>query len=95
MITLPRSPPLKQMTEDTLNIDESAFNDLFAEAGWNDVAKAPPNERRVEEVTQRALSESVIKESTSFVFLGFGSALTALFAAFFGCISENDENYKP
>ena len=83
------------MTEETLNLDESVFNDLFAEAGWNDVAKAPPNERRIEEVTRRALSESVVKESTSFVFLGFGSALSAIFATFFGCVSDNDEDYKP
>ena len=83
------------MTEETLNLDESAFNDLFAEAGWNEVATAPPNERRVEEITQRAISETIVKESTSFVFLGFGAALTAIFGSFFGCIGKNDEDYKP
>lgn len=83
------------MTEETFNPDDSVFNDLFAEAGWNDVAQAPPNERRVEEITQRAISETIVKESSSFVFLGFSSALSGIFAALFGSISGNDENYKP
>lgn len=83
------------MTEETFNPDDSIFTDLFAEAGWNEVAEAPPNERRVEEITQRAISETIVKESSSFVFLGFSSALSAIFAAFFGCINDNDEDYKP
>lgn len=83
------------MTEETFNPDDSVFNDLFAEAGWNDVAKAPPNERRVEEITQRAISETIVKESSSFFFLGFGAALSGIFEAIFGCVSDNDEDYKP
>ena len=83
------------MTEETFNPDDSIFNDLFAEAGWDEVAKAPPNERRVEEITQRAIAESLVKESSSFVFLGFTAALSAFFAALFGFVSDNDEDYKP
>ena len=83
------------MTEDTFDPENSLFNDLFAEAGWNDIAEAPPNERRVEEITQRAISETIIKESSSFLFLGFSSALSALFATIFGGVKGVDEDYKP
>ena len=83
------------MSEETFNIDDAVFNDLFAEAGWNEVVDAPPNERRVEEITQRALSETVVKESTSFVFLGFGHALNAIFATLFGSIAKSEDDYKP
>ncbi|GHC41344.1 hypothetical protein [Roseibacillus persicicus] len=83
------------MTEETFNPDDSVFNDFFAEAGWDEVAKAPPNERRVEEITQRAISETIMKESSSFIFLGFSSAISAMIAAFFGSIKDNDEDYKP
>ena len=83
------------MTEETFNPDDPAFDNFFAEAGWNDIAQAPPNERRVEEITQRAISETIIKESSSFVFLGFTNALSELFAALFGHVRPNDEDYKP
>lgn len=83
------------MTEETFDPDDPLFSDLFAEAGWNDVAKAPPNERRVEEITQRALSEKGVKESSSFLFLGFGAALSGIFQALFGFVKDNDEDYKP
>lgn len=83
------------MTEDSLNPDDSFFDDLFAEAGWKDIAQAPPNERRVEEITQRAISETIVKESSSFLFLGFTAALSGFFSALFGSVSSNDEDYKP
>ena len=83
------------MTEETFNPDDPLFANIFAEAGWEDLAKAPPNERRVEEITQRAISETIMKESTSFLFLGFTSALSGIFAALFGGVSKSDEDYKP
>jgi hypothetical protein len=83
------------MSEDTFNPDDSVFDALFTEAGWKDVAKAPPNERRVEEITQRAISETIVKDSSSFLFLGFAAALTGFFCAFFGSVGNNDEDYKP
>ncbi len=83
------------MTEETFNPDDSIFSDLFAEAGWNEVAKASPNERRIEEITQRAVAETIVKESSSFVFLSFTTALSEFFAALFGHVNKNDEDYKP
>lgn len=83
------------MTEETFNPDDPFFDNLFAEAGWRELAKAPPNERRVEEITQRAIAETVVKESSSFVFLGFSAALSGIFSAIFGFIKDNDEDYKP
>jgi len=83
------------MTEETFNPDDPLFTDLFAEAGWDQLAQAPPNERRVEEITQRAISETIMKESTSFVFLGFAAALSGIFSALFGGVSNSDEDYKP
>ena len=83
------------MTEETFNPDDSIFTDLFAEAGWEEVAKAPANERRVEEITQRAIAETAVKESSSFLFLGFGAALSAIFCTLFGGAKKSDEDYKP
>lgn len=84
------------MTTDTsTSPDDSFFEGLFQEAGWNKVAEAPANERRVEEITQRAISETIMKESTSFIFLGFSEALSAIFSAFFGSVSTSNEDYKP
>ncbi|MDP0490084.1 MAG: hypothetical protein Q7Q71_03410 [Verrucomicrobiota bacterium JB023] len=79
----------------TSDADDAFFEDLFAEAGWNEIAQAPADERRVDEITRRAIAETVMKESTSFVFLGFTSALTGFFDALFGCVSSSNEDYKP
>ena len=83
------------MPENSLNPDEALFTDLFAEAGWKEITQAPPNERRVEEITQRAICETIIKDSSSFVFLGFSAALAELLSAFFGNVQASDEDYKP
>ncbi|MEM9079523.1 MAG: hypothetical protein AAGC74_02390 [Verrucomicrobiota bacterium] len=83
------------MNEESLNPEDSFFEGLFEEAGWKDETISRPDARRVEEITQRAISETIMKESTSFLFLGFSTALQGIFAAFFGSISKNDEDYKP
>ena len=83
------------MTEETFNPDDPLFAELFAEAGWEDISQAQPNERRVEEITQRAISETIMKESTSFLFVGFTSALSGIFSALFGGVGKSDEDYKP
>lgn len=83
------------MTEETFDPDDAIFADLFAEAGWDKLAQAPPNERRIEEITKRAISETVMKESTSFLFLGFSAALSGIFCSLFGGVTPSDEDYKP
>lgn len=82
-------------SESTIEPDDPFFAELFEEAGWNEIATAPPNERRVQQITERAVAETIVKESTSFVFLGFSTALEGLFAALFGSVSSSNDDYKP
>ncbi len=83
------------MSEEIPTIDEALFEGLFHDIGWSAIADAPVNERRVEEIVRRAEMEAVVKETSSFFFLGFGHAMNGMASSLCGRVSFCDEDYRP
>jgi len=77
---------------DTLSIDENQIHLLFEEAGLLDTPQ--PNQRRVEQVMERAMHEKVIKDLSSFTFEGFPAVIDGVLSLAAGKISHQDDNYK-
>lgn len=77
---------------DTMPIDEAQIHLLFEEAGLMDAPA--PDMRRVDEVLERAMHESVIKDTSSFVFKGFPAVLSAMLDVASGNISTGDVDYR-
>ena len=77
---------------DTINFDENEIFLLFQEAGM--LEEPVVNQRRVDQVIERAMHEKVAKELTSFVFEGFPAVMDGLFSAASGKINHPDDDYK-
>lgn len=65
---------------------------IFKKAGWSKPTNICHN--RIEQIIDKAHFQNVIKDSTSFLFLGFGAALSSLSSAAFGSPSMSDIDYK-
>lgn len=77
---------------DAMPFDEAQIHLLFEEAG---MIEAPELDmRRVDQVLERAVHESVIKDTTSFIFKGFPAVLTGLMSVATGCVGDKDTDYK-
>ena len=77
-------------------IDEAQIHLLFEEAGLihDEDAVTAPDMRRVDAVMKRAMHESVIKDTTSFVFKGFPAALVGMISMATGCVGQEDTDYR-
>jgi len=49
-----------------------------------------PNPQRIEKIINKALYETVLKDTTSFVFNSFGSVIVSLTGAVFGARNTNE-----
>lgn len=77
---------------DAMPIDEAQIHLLFEQAGLMD---APvPDMRRIDGVLERAMHESVIKDTSSFVFKGFPAVISAMLDVASGKISTGDIDYR-
>lgn len=84
-----------------MNFEESSYQEIakemssvFQQAGWN-VELYEPNYARIERVANRAMFENVMKDTTTFVFVSFGTAVHSLVGAVFGAVSgDNTIDYK-
>ena len=81
------------ITDETYFEEERKIRAIFKEAGWED--RPEPNTERIEQIAERALHESIIKDSTSFIFLSFTSVIANFLSAFFGSVNTTDKDYKP
>ena len=81
------------ITEQTFQQEEAKIRTLFQQAGW--AVEQQPDYERIERIADRAMFENVMKDTTSFVFMSFGSAIHGLVGAAFGCvIVEDNINYR-
>jgi len=55
---------------------------VFQQAGWN--VELVTDYERIDTVVDKALLQNVVKDTTSFIFVGFGAALSGMSSAFFG-----------
>ena len=77
---------------DAMPINEAQIHHLFEEAGLTDAPVA--NQRRIDEVLERAVHESVIKDTSSFVFKGCPAVISAMLDVASGKISIDDVDYR-
>lgn len=77
---------------DTISIDENQIQHLFAEAGLLDAPAT--DQRRVDQVVERAMHETVIKDLSSFMFEGFPAVVDAMMSVATGKIHHRDNDYK-
>jgi|LakMenEpi03Aug12_release.lakeMendotaPanAssembly.Ray.scaffolds.fasta_scaffold486080_1 DNA repair protein RadC len=79
--------------------DDDALEKFFEETFSRETSGALPEdqENRVDRIEQRALFQSTLKQSTSFIFEGFRTVITNLVASLCGHVPPNDpnNNYKP
>ena len=75
-----------------MSINEAELQLLFEQAG---LAETPaPDMQRVEKVIERSLHEKAIKDTTSFVFLGFPAVIMGLVGAAANSVGDPDTDYR-
>lgn len=73
-------------------LHEAQIHLLFEEAG---LMEAPaPDLRRVNEVIERALHEKAIKDTASFVFLGFPAVMAGFMAVATNTVGDSNTDYR-
>ena len=72
------------ITDLTYQAEEAKISDLFTQAGWSVVREV--NYERIERIADQAMLENIMKDTTTFAFMSFGTALHGLVGAAFGCI---------
>ncbi len=77
---------------DAMPFDEAQIALLFEEAGMVDTPAM--DMRRVDQVLERAVHESVIKDTTSFVFKGFPAVIAGMMSVATGCVGDKETDYK-
>ena len=81
------------INDQTYQVEEAKIQDLFKQAGWK--VDLQINHERIERIADRAMFENIAKDTTTFVFMSFGSVLNGLIGASFGCvIGDSKINYK-
>ena len=80
------------ITDETYVIEEAKILEILEAAGWSD--DSAPDYGRIEDIAHRAQLESILKDSASFVFRGFGAAISNLGPAFFGSVRPSGEDYR-
>ena len=77
---------------DAMAINEAQIHLLFEEAGL--VATPAPDMRRVNQVIERTLHEKAIKDTTSFVFLGFPAVVMAFMSVATNTVGDSETDYR-
>ena len=81
------------LNDQTYQIEEAKISALFKEAGWD--VELQVNNERIERIADRAMFENFAKDTTTFVFMSFGTAIRGLVGASFGCVAGGAEiNYR-
>lgn len=81
------------INDQTYQIEEAKIKDLFQKAGWS--VDLQVNNERIERIADRAMFENISKDTTTFIFMSFGTAISGLVGASFGCVIGGEEiNYR-
>jgi len=64
--------------------EEAKIGQLFQRAGWK--IEAVTSFERIERIADRAMFENIMKDTTTFAFMSFGTAIHGLMGAAFGCV---------
>jgi len=63
---------------------EASMIEVEELAGIEPPASLPPDSERIDRIVEKAMHEAVIKDTTSFVFLSFTTALAAIGTSLIG-----------
>ena len=73
------------INDQTYQVEEAKISELFQQAGW--AVELQSNAERIERIADRAMLENITKDTTTFIFLSFGSAINGIVGASFGCVT--------
>ena len=79
-------------SSNAIPFNEAEIHLLFEEAGLMD--KPEPNPERVEKIIERSLHEKAIKDTASFVFLGFPAAMMGFMAVATNSVRDRHTDYR-
>lgn len=65
---------------------------VFKQAGWH--VELVTNYERIDSIVDQAMIQNVMRDTSTFLFLGFGSAMTGLTSAFMGCGKMGNVDYR-
>ncbi len=81
------------ITDQTYQIEEAKIGSLFQEAGWETVEQV--NFERIDRIADKAMFQNIMKDTTTFAFMSFGTAIHGLVGAAFGCIiGDGQTDYR-
>lgn len=81
------------ITDQTYQAEEAKISELFKQAGWSVIKQV--NYQRIDRIADKAMFQNIMKDTTTFAFLSFGSAINGLVGAAFGCIvGIDDSDYR-
>lgn len=80
------------ITDATFPVEEASFADLLRQAGW--LTLPEPDVQRIERIEERAMHETIIRESTEFIITNFAATIPDLFGALTGAVGRDDIDYR-
>lgn len=79
-------------TFDAMSLNESQIHLLFEESGLMEISE--PDMRRVDEVIERAFHEKAIKDTTSFLFVGFPAVVMEFLSMASNTVGDPQTDYR-
>lgn len=79
-------------SSNAMSLNEAEIQLLFQEAGLTDTPV--PNMERVNKVIERSLHEKAIKDTASFLFLGFPAAMLGFMAVASNTVRDPQTDYR-
>ena len=79
-------------TFDAMSLNESQIHLLFEEANLMEIPE--PDMQRVEVIVERALHEKAIKDTTSFVFMGFPAVMLGFMSVASNTVGDPQSDYR-
>ena len=79
-------------SSNAIPINEVELQFLFEEAGLAD--PPTPNPERVNKIIERSMHEKAIKDTASFVFLGFPAAIMGLMDVAANSVGDSQSDYR-
>lgn len=81
-----------EFTNDSYIKIERESADIFRKVGWG--VEMVTNYERIDKIIERAYTETIIRDSSTFIFRGFAEAINGFSSAFFGSAIKGQDDYR-
>jgi len=83
---------IMELTDEAFAKIEFQTQSIFEQAGWH--VDIVTDYERVDKIVEKAMIENVVRDTSTFLFLGFGAAIGGMSSAFFGSAINSDTDYR-